>query len=546
MTKSIFIFISAVSFALAQWPSDPDINLQISKTNISYGWDFAATSDGNNGVISVWADTRKGTQTLYAQRVDDAGNLLWDSMGVEISVDSLQSFSPAVLSDGEGGVFIVWEKNIGSGNLYGQRMNAFGEKLWADTGVVICSATRRQSSPKIISDADGGIIITWTDNRGAFGTYDDIYVQRVDQNGIAIWPKNGIMLHSNKGEERYPEIIPDGNGGAIFCWWTLGQSIFTQKIDVNGNLKWGGGKRTSLLPTNYPTKTMVSDNAGGAILFWSSGQDISAQRVDSSGSLVWGDTAEIVLDFIDGAQDIPNALADGEGGAYVVWRDARPGANNAFIYLQHFNANGDQLWTPGGVSISNFNTYIPTPLITKAPDNSVYIAWEDTRSSQYLWTQRINPDSSHHYQYGGVQTAKGVANWSDHKIFTTEEGSMIAVFSDGNDIRAKKIHPDGSLGTVTTIADNSLIKLSGFNLYQNYPNPFNPKTVIRYYLTRASNVELTVYDLSGKEIKTIVNTKQASGDYKIVFNAENFSSGVYFYTLKTDNQTLSRKMILLK
>ncbi|MEN8193207.1 MAG: DUF362 domain-containing protein [Bacteroidota bacterium] len=85
-----------------------------------------------------------------------------------------------------------------------------------------------------------------------------------------------------------------------------------------------------------------------------------------------------------------------------------------------------------------------------------------------------------------------------------------------------------------------------YTLYQNYPNPFNPSTKIKYSLSEASKVELVVYDGLGQEIQTVVNTTQNAGTYEITFNATNFTSGIYFYRLKTDYFIEVKKMILLK
>jgi hypothetical protein len=85
-----------------------------------------------------------------------------------------------------------------------------------------------------------------------------------------------------------------------------------------------------------------------------------------------------------------------------------------------------------------------------------------------------------------------------------------------------------------------------FKLYQNYPNPFNPGTIISYELRVSSYISLNVYDISGKLIKSLVNKKQNSGKYEIVLSSEGLASGVYFYELKTEDFSYTKKMILIK
>ena len=85
-----------------------------------------------------------------------------------------------------------------------------------------------------------------------------------------------------------------------------------------------------------------------------------------------------------------------------------------------------------------------------------------------------------------------------------------------------------------------------FRLEQNYPNPFNPTTNISYSIPEAANVSLKVYNSLGQEVVTLVNGYQTAQSYNVAFNASDLASGVYFYTLKVDNFTQSKKMILIK
>ncbi len=101
-------------------------------------------------------------------------------------------------------------------------------------------------------------------------------------------------------------------------------------------------------------------------------------------------------------------------------------------------------------------------------------------------------------------------------------------------------NPNSISSINTTIPDN-------FTLYQNYPNPFNPKTIINYELNTRNNVTLKIYDQNGREVSILVNNKrQIPGLYKVEFNAQNLSSGVYFYTLRVGNSVQTKSMVILK
>ena len=100
-------------------------------------------------------------------------------------------------------------------------------------------------------------------------------------------------------------------------------------------------------------------------------------------------------------------------------------------------------------------------------------------------------------------------------------------------------------GTIKVEMISSVIP-DNFLLSQNYPNPFNPRTEISYEVPTAKLVKLTVYNILGKEMAELVNERQSPGKYKVSFDASNLTSGVYFYTLSTDNFTETKRMILLK
>jgi hypothetical protein len=93
---------------------------------------------------------------------------------------------------------------------------------------------------------------------------------------------------------------------------------------------------------------------------------------------------------------------------------------------------------------------------------------------------------------------------------------------------------------------------NSYSLEQNFPNPFNPNTTIRWSIPEGSNVQLKVYNLNGEEVATLVDDYRGPGSYQTIFDAaalnneSSLASGIYFYTLKTNNYSKSKKFVLLK
>jgi len=91
-----------------------------------------------------------------------------------------------------------------------------------------------------------------------------------------------------------------------------------------------------------------------------------------------------------------------------------------------------------------------------------------------------------------------------------------------------------------------------FALFQNYPNPFNPLTKIKFAVPlnkggeRGLSIQLIIYDLLGREIATLVNELLSPGTYEVEWDATGYTSGVYFYKLKAENYSETKKLVLLK
>jgi hypothetical protein len=107
------------------------------------------------------------------------------------------------------------------------------------------------------------------------------------------------------------------------------------------------------------------------------------------------------------------------------------------------------------------------------------------------------------------------------------------------------VNINGLIATVTPTA-NSVIVPDAYALHQNYPNPFNPNTTISYDIHEAGHVTLTVFDILGREVMTLVNQEQPAASYTLEFNASTLSSGIYFYQLKVNDFSDLKKMVVLK
>ncbi len=204
-----------------------------------------------------------------------------------------------------------------------------------------------------------------------------------------------------------------------------------------------------------------------------------------------------------------------------------------------FNPNFSTL--PGGPYFTN-PIALPVELTSfnaQVLNNGVRLTWTTASevNNSGFEVQRSN-DQANWTALGFVRGA-GTTTEAQSYAFTDAQASGRVFY------RLKQIDFDGQFAYSNVIEVNAGLPKQ-FVLEQNYPNPFNPTTTIAYQLPTAGNVSLKVFDMLGKEVASLVNGRQEAGSYTVNFNANQLSSGVYFYRLQAGSFVQTRKMMLVK
>lgn len=152
----------------------------------------------------------------------------------------------------------------------------------------------------------------------------------------------------------------------------------------------------------------------------------------------------------------------------------------------------------------------------------------------YIDTNSADPDTS------WMPVVDGLAIVVTKGLGITEYGQGITIGSFTGAI----INGD-TLGTITRVEDLRVIQ-NDYKIYQNYPNPFNPSTTIEFTIPKKEEVQLNIFNSLGQKIAVLIDEPLSNGNYRIDFNGQKYSSGVYFYQLKTKNYCEVKKMLLLK
>jgi len=169
----------------------------------------------------------------------------------------------------------------------------------------------------------------------------------------------------------------------------------------------------------------------------------------------------------------------------------------------------------------------------------------------YTHTIINNPDSP--FSVGTPVFSGFVSTWEEQRFDLSAFGGIIKIrFRFGSDgfVTEEGWYIDdvtiqSTITNVNSDEPDSNIPQE-FSLSQNYPNPFNPTTTIEFALPKSEYVTIKVYDLLGKEISTLVSDQISKGNHKIKWNATDFSSGIYFYSIEAGEYKQTRKLVLMK
>ena len=317
--------------------------------------------------------------------------------------------------------------------------NYFAFAQWSTNTAVnnaICTQINDQSFPQIISDGNGGAIIVWVDSR--FQPNYALFAQRISVAGIILWATDGVQVTPSGVPLQPPAIISDGAGGAIITWSDYDDS-YAQRLNANGAAQWGvnGVIIYDAIATPYQNKPQIaSDGSGGAYITWIDERDaddgIYAQRINAAGVVQWAvNGLQVCASYDDLDLDI-QITSDGSGGAIIAWGDQR-GAPSVNVYAQKVNAAGTMVWTANGVALTSdagANDKV-LQLINDGAGGAI-VCWEDNRSGGDLniYARRIN--------------ASGTPAWT---------ANGVAICQANNDQYTPQLASDGSGGAIITWDD---------------------------------------------------------------------------------------------
>ncbi|MDQ3020975.1 MAG: T9SS type A sorting domain-containing protein [Bacteroidota bacterium] len=289
-----------------------------------------------------------------------------------------------------------------------------------------------------------------------------------------------------------------------------------------------------------------------------------SETVACGSSITGGNLVPVDFDITASDWDVGDSVtltasfSNPTGGSIITFTPSLPVRGNPARTHLHFVSNGEYL---GDLTILatdrtgnttqcaiHFDFPLPvelTSFVSTIHENDVTLNWTTTAetNNERFEIERRDARGKTQDVWNKIGFVQGHGN-------STEPISYSFVDREINvgtyNYRLKQIDFNGNY-TYHNLSNEVVIGVpTRFELSQNYPNPFNPKTIINYEIPVTNNVSIKVYDISGKEVATLVNEIQEAGYYAIDFDGSNFASGAYFYKLVTNGFTDTKRMILLK
>jgi len=452
--------------------------------------------------------------------------------------------------DGNGNFVVVWyDWRNSNEEIFCQLFNSLGQK----TGANFCLVSPGYS-PDVAVRKDGSFGLCWVDSFPKFRLFN--------KNGVPI--SNAIRIDSLYfPQANTPSISCDSSGNFVVVFQrkiTLTYlNIHFQILDSLGNKMGSGGRinddtLSMIVHKNFDVTKRCD---GNFIVTWqdyrmyslNGTDDIYYQMYDRFGNKIGNNTRvnndTVMLDY----QHLPKITSDDAGRFAIVFTEIPDATGIAYNLLQLFNPDG----TPNGNNIRfSYNGTEQYPQICKRSNGDLAVSFErNPGSANVPYMQRMDASGnligtsflvSNQY----LNSLKGVGGISifNDKIITVFVDNRFGNFDVFFNIRSF-IKPD----SVASVRNISTLKPDRFCLHQNYPNPFNGVSKIKFEVAKLSDVSITVYDILGKEVSTLVNEKLKPGTYETMFDGGGLSSGIYFCRLQvsgTKEFTSVKKMLMIK
>jgi len=360
--------------------------------------DYGLDIDTAGNALLAFLDTREGSnQQVTAAKMSPGGKALWGARGVQLTKGSKHSnAAPKIAGTSDGSIVVAWTSDS---NVVLQKLDTNGKPQWGN-GVVLREAGFNYGLADMHATDNGSVIVSWVRDHG-FSSNHLLYANKIDASGKLLWGKTHEKLYEASSLQfgEFPAFITDGNGGAIFSWYTNSPTlqVFAQHVLTNGKEVFvhnGSAGSTNTVNVRVDPAISYRKDTNEVFMFWTEEDfnqvmnGIYAQKFDAKGHRRWGATGLVVVPLGADQQSFARTTQDGHD-ALAFWVD-QASFGSATIQATRIHRDGKIACPQFPVSTAQSNKGRPSSDIVTSTGLSA-IAFEDNRiGNNGIYIQNVN------------------------------------------------------------------------------------------------------------------------------------------------------------
>jgi hypothetical protein len=548
--------------------------------------DIEIAADGAGRCFAAWRDSRSGSTEILAQTYGQDGLPLFGVDLVVCTGSGLRT-EPIVLWDGVNSFFVAWEdeRSGSSRDVYVQRIGQIGIPLWTANGVAAGTGTSDQALASMALDGQGGVMVVWPDDR-LVPFRLELYAQRFNGAGTRLWANNGVPIGRGTGYS-WGEAIPDGKGSLIYVThasalpWT---DVVAIRLDRYGIL--GDPSPPSIAVSDVP-----NDQGGFVRVAWDASSHDAGPDFLISEYSVWRSVPSLeALTALESGAAIVAGNRDARESAVFAGHSVAPRSrlfrtslqNGQTMYWEHIGAqpaqqlpsysmvvpttsdsiNGSNpsssfqvgaTWDDrtvlhhwfsapaSGYSVDNLVPPMPVPFVVNFQGPDKYLHWGPSVAPDlrgYIVYRGVTPDFELN---GGTYVAEVQdTNYVDHAPADFYYYKLTAVDVHGNQSPPALVVPPG---TVDVDGPPS----ATLRFAAPRPNPSSGPVTLRWSQPAEAEATLRIYDASGRMVAELASGRHAAGEHTVQWTSRiqeggSMSPGLYFARLELAGRSLVRRI----
>jgi hypothetical protein len=381
-------------------PQGPHNGIVVAHLGLSSTQDYGLSVDTAGNELIAFQDDREGSNVqITAAKISPTGQMFWGPLGIQLTNNQNSNNSPRIAGTSDGNVVVAWSSNS---DVVLQKLDPNGFPLWGN-GVVLNQTGADFSLADLHPSDNGSVIVSWVRGTG-FGSPSTLLATKLSATGSPLWGFQAVHVFDGGSLQfgEFPYFISDGNGGAVFSWYSNSPTlqVYAQHILANGTEAFphnGSVGSTNLNNVRVSPTVSYLKSTGETFLFWTEEDGnqvlngVYGQKFNSVGAQQWGSTGLVIVPLGADQQLFVQNVQTGTG-AQVFWVD-EPGFDQDTMNSIRLDGSGNV--TCAQFPVSSVVSGKSRLAAAIASSGLSAIAWQDDRSgTDDIYLQNVNNDCS--------------------------------------------------------------------------------------------------------------------------------------------------------